>query len=231
MQNPSGIDSVVARELTDPERREIWPRLLAHDAMRGAYQSCTERYARSSPSNGYRVKDLPDPKVQAEPLGIAAADHQGSRGGSGARQVAARRSRALVSGGHDLMGEVVLGLSDRDDRRCCCLSAGSSCLSVGSSPKTRARWPNKQVIAPRTGLKRRADIRSGCSGTDSRLVKLGVAADPRGEAEESLSPELTLAVSGSHRRHRQDTQCPVMVPPAVLQIWGWPLGTCRAPGS
>jgi len=29
----------------------------------------------------------------------------------------------------------------------------------------------------------------------------------------------------------QDTRCPVDVPPGILRLWGWPPGTCRAPGS
>jgi hypothetical protein len=29
----------------------------------------------------------------------------------------------------------------------------------------------------------------------------------------------------------QDTRCPVVVPSAVLQAWGWSPGSCRAPGA
>jgi F420H(2)-dependent quinone reductase len=39
----TGIERVVARELTAPEREEVWPSLLVHNPMWGAYQSCTER--------------------------------------------------------------------------------------------------------------------------------------------------------------------------------------------
>lgn len=43
MQTRTGSERVVARELTDVESREIWPRLVEHNPMWGAYQSCTER--------------------------------------------------------------------------------------------------------------------------------------------------------------------------------------------
>lgn len=39
----TGIERVVARPLTSSERQEVWPRLLQHNPMWGAYQSCTER--------------------------------------------------------------------------------------------------------------------------------------------------------------------------------------------
>ena len=38
-----GTEQVVAHELTDPEREEVWPRLMEHNPMWGAYQTCTER--------------------------------------------------------------------------------------------------------------------------------------------------------------------------------------------
>lgn len=43
MNTRSVAERVVARELTNPEREEAWPRLLEHNPMWGAYQSCTER--------------------------------------------------------------------------------------------------------------------------------------------------------------------------------------------
>jgi F420H(2)-dependent quinone reductase len=39
----AGVERVVARELTDLEREELWPRLLEHHPIWGACQSCTER--------------------------------------------------------------------------------------------------------------------------------------------------------------------------------------------
>ena len=39
----TGAERVIGRELTDSERTELWPRLLSHNAMWGAYQSCTKR--------------------------------------------------------------------------------------------------------------------------------------------------------------------------------------------
>lgn len=39
----TSTERVVAHELTESEREEIWPRLLKHNPMWGAYQSCTER--------------------------------------------------------------------------------------------------------------------------------------------------------------------------------------------
>ena len=39
----TSIERVVARELTGHEREELWPRLLEHNAMWGAYQACTRR--------------------------------------------------------------------------------------------------------------------------------------------------------------------------------------------
>lgn len=38
-----GTERVVARQLSTVEREEVWPRLLQHNPMWGAYQSCTER--------------------------------------------------------------------------------------------------------------------------------------------------------------------------------------------
>lgn len=43
MRTRAGHERVVARELAESERTELWPRLLQHNAMWGAYQSCTER--------------------------------------------------------------------------------------------------------------------------------------------------------------------------------------------
>ncbi len=43
MHTQAGVERVVAHELTDLEREEVWARLLEHNAMWGAYQSCTER--------------------------------------------------------------------------------------------------------------------------------------------------------------------------------------------
>lgn len=43
LQTRTGTERVVARRLTDSEREAIWPRLLKHNPMWGAYQSCTER--------------------------------------------------------------------------------------------------------------------------------------------------------------------------------------------
>lgn len=43
MRTRAGAASVIGRELADSERIELWPRLLSHNAMWGAYQSCTER--------------------------------------------------------------------------------------------------------------------------------------------------------------------------------------------
>jgi deazaflavin-dependent oxidoreductase (nitroreductase family) len=39
----AGIEHVVAHELTALESEKAWPRLLKHNPMWGAYQSCTER--------------------------------------------------------------------------------------------------------------------------------------------------------------------------------------------
>lgn len=39
----TGKERVVGRQLNGSERTELWPRLLQHNAMWGAYQSCTER--------------------------------------------------------------------------------------------------------------------------------------------------------------------------------------------
>lgn len=39
----AGTEHLVARELTDSERQQVWPRLLAHNPLRGAYQSLTAR--------------------------------------------------------------------------------------------------------------------------------------------------------------------------------------------
>jgi F420H(2)-dependent quinone reductase len=39
----AGAERVVARELTGPEREELWPRLLKQHPIWGACQSCTER--------------------------------------------------------------------------------------------------------------------------------------------------------------------------------------------
>ena len=39
----AGIEQVVARELTDPEREELWPSLLERHPIWGACQSCTKR--------------------------------------------------------------------------------------------------------------------------------------------------------------------------------------------
>ena len=43
LQTRTGTEHVVALPLTRSEREEIWPRLLEHNPMWGAYQSCTER--------------------------------------------------------------------------------------------------------------------------------------------------------------------------------------------
>ncbi len=43
LQTRSGTEHVLALPLTPSEREEIWPRLLEHNPMWGAYQSCTER--------------------------------------------------------------------------------------------------------------------------------------------------------------------------------------------
>jgi F420H(2)-dependent quinone reductase len=43
MRIRAGVERVLARELTDLEREEVWARLLEHNAMWGAYQSCTDR--------------------------------------------------------------------------------------------------------------------------------------------------------------------------------------------
>lgn len=39
----AGIERVVARELTAPEREDLWPRLLEHHPVWGAAQSSTQR--------------------------------------------------------------------------------------------------------------------------------------------------------------------------------------------
>jgi deazaflavin-dependent oxidoreductase (nitroreductase family) len=43
MRTRTGTERVVARQLTDPEREEVWPRLLKHNPVAGVYQSCMER--------------------------------------------------------------------------------------------------------------------------------------------------------------------------------------------
>lgn len=43
LQTRTGTERVVAHQLTDAEREAIWPRLLRHNPVWGAYQSCTER--------------------------------------------------------------------------------------------------------------------------------------------------------------------------------------------
>lgn len=43
MQTRSGTERVVAREMTGSEREQDWPKLLKHNPIGGAYQSCTER--------------------------------------------------------------------------------------------------------------------------------------------------------------------------------------------
>ncbi len=43
MRTRTGTERVVASQLTDSERVEAWPRLLKHNPVAGAYQSCTER--------------------------------------------------------------------------------------------------------------------------------------------------------------------------------------------
>lgn len=39
----SGVVKVTARDLTDAERTDIWARLVRHNPLWGAFQSCTER--------------------------------------------------------------------------------------------------------------------------------------------------------------------------------------------
>jgi F420H(2)-dependent quinone reductase len=39
----SGTAKVVARDLTDAERTDVWGRLVLHNPLWGAFQSCTER--------------------------------------------------------------------------------------------------------------------------------------------------------------------------------------------
>jgi deazaflavin-dependent oxidoreductase (nitroreductase family) len=43
LQTRAGTERVLARQLSDSEREEVWPRLLKHNPVWGAYQSCTER--------------------------------------------------------------------------------------------------------------------------------------------------------------------------------------------
>jgi deazaflavin-dependent oxidoreductase (nitroreductase family) len=43
MRIRTGTERVVGRQLSDSEREEVWTRLLKHNPVAGAYQSCTER--------------------------------------------------------------------------------------------------------------------------------------------------------------------------------------------
>jgi F420H(2)-dependent quinone reductase len=43
MTTRTGVERVVARELADLEREAAWRRVLEHNPLCGAYQSCTER--------------------------------------------------------------------------------------------------------------------------------------------------------------------------------------------
>ncbi|MGA8939030.1 MAG: nitroreductase/quinone reductase family protein [Acidobacteriaceae bacterium] len=43
LRTRTGTERVAARRLTDSEREAVWPRLLKHNPVAGAYQSCTER--------------------------------------------------------------------------------------------------------------------------------------------------------------------------------------------
>lgn len=43
LRTRAGTEHLVARELTDSERQQAWPRLVAQNPLRGAYQSLTAR--------------------------------------------------------------------------------------------------------------------------------------------------------------------------------------------
>jgi deazaflavin-dependent oxidoreductase (nitroreductase family) len=43
LRTRAGTEGVVARQLTDAECEEVWPRFVKHNPVCGAYQSCTDR--------------------------------------------------------------------------------------------------------------------------------------------------------------------------------------------